>query len=282
MLSDFPKALKSFMGHLEGTHKSENTLKNYRLDILSFEVFLRKRYATRPQFRLTELSSKDLELFQQTMQVQGFKTNTRRRKILTVRRFVQYLSGRKKVTIEVAKKVAAPRKIERVPQVLETSRLLRSIDDLPQKTVLDRRNRLLLRLLAETGCSLSEIPRLQFEHFLEKGEVEFLGKNARKVPVSRKLLSEVEKLRTLVQSSFVFQGYNRGGVMSTTISVRGIELIVSFLSERLGVKELTPRMLRHSRVVSWHHEGLSIPEIQERLGLRTTYAFRVYRPLFNS
>jgi site-specific recombinase XerD len=282
MLADFPKALQSFLGHLSGTQKSENTIRNYRLDLLSFEAFLRERYSNRPRFQLAELSTRDLELFQQDLQLRGQKSNTRRRKTLTVRRFVQYLSGRKKITIEVAKKVAAPRKVERVPRFLETSRLLEAIEKLPRATVLDRRNRVLLRILAETGCILSEVSRLRFEDFIEEGALAVRGKNARKVPISGRLLKEVTELEKKSESPWLFQGYNRAGALSTTISVRGVEMVVAHHSRILGLGDLTPRIFRHSRVVSWHREGVSLSEIQERLGLRTPYSFRVYAPLLKN
>ena len=50
----------------------------------------------------------------------------------------------------------------------------------------------------------------------------------------------------------------------------------------LGFPELTPRTIRHSAVLQWHRDGLVISEIQQRLGLKTSYAFRAYGPLFKS
>jgi integrase len=72
----------------------------------------------------------------------------------------------------------------------------------------------------------------------------------------------------------------KNGMLPTPMSDRAVELLTQNYAEELGVKELTPRLFRHSAVLKWHQEGLSRVEIQDRLGLKTDYAFRVYHSLF--
>src|SRR5271155_836632 len=88
---EFPKAMKSFMGYLEGTQKAAHTIKNYRLDLLAFQAFLEGATGSA---RCESLGEKELNLFHEHLQSQGLKTNTRRRKLLTAHRFVRYLSQR--------------------------------------------------------------------------------------------------------------------------------------------------------------------------------------------
>src|SRR4051794_5269052 len=92
---DFPYAIRSFMGYLEGTQKSLHTIKNYQLDIFSFQNFIVEEYTKQP-IRLDEVSRKDLERYSEFLKEEGFKANTRRRKILTVTQFLNYLAKRKK------------------------------------------------------------------------------------------------------------------------------------------------------------------------------------------
>lgn len=284
--ADFPYAIRSFIGYLEGTGKSLHTIQNYRLDLEAFQDFMTSGAGDRP-LRLRDLNPRDLEHYHSWLKGQGLKNNTRRRKLLTVYRFLAYLSRRKKLPEEMGRKYPAPHKIERVPLTVPHPKLLEAIRALPCQTVLESRNRALLWLLAETGCLVSEVGRLRFEAFENRpsgaefqNEVRFDGKGARKVPVSSELLGAILELNGASDPERrVFEGFNKFGSLGTPISSRGVELLVRHSAPRLGFPELTPRTFRHSAVLQWFREGISRDEIQKRLGLKTQYAFRVFEPL---
>lgn len=282
---EFSKALKSFLGYLEGTQKAAHTIKNYRLDLLAFYSFLENSAPKKP-VRCETLGEKELNLYHEFLQAQGFKTNTRRRKLLTAHRFVRYLSQRNQLLIEAPSKLPAPHKIERVPFTVSQKRLIDQIRTLPVASVLERRNRALLWVLAETGCQVSEVTQLRFEHWSEqngKAQVAIPGKAPRNLSVSPELFAEIEDLKAVSQGkSPVFLGFNKHGPLGAPISARGVELLVRFYSSRLNIPELTPRTFRHSAVVGWFEQGIAQDEIQKRLGLRTAYAFRAYAPLLKS
>jgi integrase/recombinase XerD len=285
---EFPAALKSFVGYLEGTQKSAHTIKNYRLDLLSFRAFLEEIRDEAPG-KLAELTPREVERFHDHLKAQGLKTNTRRRKLLTVQRFLSYLSNRNKVPVELARKLPTPHKVERVPTTVPHVALVQAIRGLPTDTVLDRRNRALLWVLAETGCQVSEIGLLKFSHFSETA-VEIPGKAPRRLSISRELSEVVTRLQVENPSAprvgrteqFVFEGFNKFGSLGGPISSRGVELLVRAYGMRLGFPDLVPRTFRHSVVLQWYREGLKPEQLRERLGLKTDYAFRVFEPLFAS
>jgi site-specific recombinase XerD len=289
---DFSRALKSFMGYLEGTQKAAHTIKNYRLDLLAFHSFLENQasqsaQSTKKPIRCETLGEKELNAYHEFLQAQGFKTNTRRRKLLTAHRFVRYLSQRNQLLIEAPNKLPAPHKVERVPFTVSQKALIDAVRALPVTSVLERRNRALLWVLAETGCQVSEIIQLRFEHWIRSGshsQVTIPGKASRTLPVSTDLLSEIEELKASShgRTAAVFLGFNKHGPLGAPISARGVELLVRFYSSRLNIPELTPRTFRHSAVIGWFEQGITQDEIQKRLGLRTAYAFRAYAPLLKS
>jgi site-specific recombinase XerD len=288
----FPKALKSFIGYLEGTQKSAHTIKNYRLDLLAFQEFVEKRSGSSKSTPLDKLDPSDLGRFHDHLKAQGLKTNTRRRKLLTVRRFLSFLVNRNKLPEELGKKVPTPQKIERVPLTASSLELIAAIRELPTETLIDERNRALLWTLAETGCQVSEVAQLRFEDW-EIGKLRIRGKAERSLPVSSELFAAIQSLRKRAsggaaaasesgkaEAEWIFRGFNKFGAVSGSISPRGVELLVRHFAPTLGVPELTPRTFRHSVVVQWFRDGCSREEIQRRLGLRTAYAFRAYEPIF--
>jgi site-specific recombinase XerD len=286
--TSFPEAIRSFVGYLEGTQKSIHTIKNYQLDILAFQDFIYQEYSKKIISPL-DIMPEDIARYRQNLQKKGFKTNTRRRKILTVSQFLGYLSKRNKVPLELAKKIPAPHKIERIPFTVPAEKLLDQIKNLPVSTPIQARNRVLLWTLAETGCLVSEVTEFRFDQWIaaqlgESGHshprLQIFGKFPRSIPVSTELLQAVQDLRpSQSQDPWLFQGFNKFGSLGGPISARGVELLVKSYAPQLGYPGLTPRTFRHSVIIYWFAAGMSQKEVQTRLGLRTTYAFRSYATL---
>jgi integrase/recombinase XerD len=283
---DFPYAIRSFVGYLEGTKKSALTIKNYRLDISAFQTFIHNEYEGKVP-HLDQISRQDLDRYRDHLKEKGFKTNTRRRKILTVTQFLNYLAKRKKVAPEMGKKIPAPHKIERVPFTVSTQQLISSIQQLPEESLIETRNKALLWTLAETGCLVSEVIQLKFGNWLQNGplgaSVQIGTKNLRIVPVSIDLFEVIQELKASSKdSNWIFLGFNKFGSLGSPITARGVEMLVKAYGVRLGFRKLTPRTFRHSVILKWFEDALPQSEIQARLGLKTTYAFRSYEPLIKS
>ncbi len=290
---NYAAALKSFLGHLEGTQKAAHTIKSYRLDLASFENFLRRAKGDTALLKMEDVTSHDLELFHSAMKAEGLRVNTRRRKLMTLRKFFSYLAKRNKITIDLGRILPAPQKVERVPETVSHTKLLEAIRLLPSDTLLLARNRAILWTLAETGCLVSEVGKLRITDFIlgsikPGDQVEchlriLAGKTPRSIPIHPDLYRDIQTLwRTYGDAGegLLFSGFNKGGALGSPISSRGVELLVRAHADRLGFPRLVPRTFRHSAVVEWNRRGMSEAEIQERLGLRSRYAFKTYTLLF--
>lgn len=253
---------------------------------------------------LKSVSRKDLERFHEWLKADGQKANTRRRKLMTVRKLTHYLTTRKKLDLDIAKKLLAPEKIERVPTTIALGSYREKVETLPRESYLALRNGAVLAFLSDTGCSVSEGAKLrwsalQFEEGDKVGRVSFYGKSERACPLSSRTLAWLKSLRAealalaastdleSIADSVCFVGFNRHGPIrlgkkSLGITPRGIEMLVKSLSETLGFAGVTPRTLRHSAVIDWFRNGIREDEIQRRLGLKTPYAFRIYQPIFTA
>ena len=281
--TSFAYALRSFLGYLEGTSKAAHTISSYKSDVLSFRRFLEAGLGSSP-VDINALRISDLKKYDGHLRTLGLKTNSRRRKILTAGRMLRYLASRNKLSEEFAGTIAAPEKVERVPLTFDCGEMTGRIAELPAETNLDARNRILLWVLAETGCRVSEAARLRFENWNDGSPaISFSGKFERDVPVSAALSDAARDLRkrTKDEKSWMFLGHNKFGPLKQPITPRGIELLVKAYADRFGCPEMTPRTFRHSVVVQWAKSGIPMQEIQRRLGLRTQYSLRIYIQLLN-
>jgi site-specific recombinase XerD len=278
----YSKALKSFLGYLEGTQKSAHTIKNYRLDLLAFQKFLAAQAGNRP-IECENLSSADLDRYHTHLKTADLKTNTRRRKLLTAQHFLRYLSKRKQLVMPIPNKLPAPHKVERIPFTVPRRELIAAIRALPAETPLALRDRAMLWVLAETGCLVSEVSTLQAQDWVEedsKRVVRFSGKAERSIEVSSELFEEIQSLAN--SQKWLFAGHNKHGSLGTPMTPRGIELLVRHYAGRIGFDQLTPRTFRHSVAIAWFREGMTQDEVQRRLGLKSKYAFRAYLPILKS
>jgi site-specific recombinase XerD len=279
--------LKSFLGFLEAHEKAASTIQSYSGDLKTFEEFLDQGLGSK-KVPLKKLSPKDLDRYQDYLQAEGFKTNTRRRKVLVLRKLLKWMHQRKQLGSELGARLPTLKRVERIPFTVQTPVLLKAIRGLSEQTELDTRNRALLWLLAETGCQVSEVKSLRFEQVRQKGKeawIEFAGKNPRPIPISQGWAEAVKRLKQIQKKKdnpWIFLGFNKFGPLQGPISSRGVELLVKSYAEKLGEKKLVPRTFRHSVVLHWAEQGLTQGQIQKLLGLKSAYAFRVYEPMFRA
>ena len=269
---------KSFLGHLEGTLKATHTVDSYASDLEAFRQFLEREQGTKtPDW--SRLTLEHLQDYSEYLKALGQKTNTRRRKLLTLRKLLRYLHRRKQFGVDLSLQLPTPTKLERKPVLLNYAELEAALDRLPQETELEQRNRLLVRLLLETGALISEVATLRWEHWNARPErILLTGKREREIGVSKTLAEELNRWQARVSASspWILSGHNRFGSLGGSVSTRGIELAIRQTASALGVPHLVPRMLRQCAVSHWIQQGWTSERIQERLGLLSDYSLRVY------
>lgn len=285
------RAVKSFSGFLEGVGKSPATIECYLRDLKTFRRFF--------LHDLAKLGVKDLDSYPEFLKKEGFRVNTRRRQMLTVRSFLRYLRTRKKLQVDLASRVPSFERSERIPHTFEVEELRQRIQALPATTEIETRNRAVLWVLLETGCQVSELPRLREKNILSSssGPRVRLGDwdqgVEREVPVSSEMVEAVKALtylqwsrrsrssRSGSEAGYLFEGFNKFGPMGC-ITPRGIELLVKHYAIQFKTPQMKPRNLRHSIVIHWLESGVPLEEVRERLGLKSDYALRLYRAMIEA
>jgi site-specific recombinase XerD len=283
-LFSFQKAVRGFLGYLEGTSKSKHTIKSYRLDLTAFENFLHQHF-DKPSLHLGQLSMPLVLEYKGQLEADFLKSNTRRRQLLTLHQFFSFWVNRKKLDSCFAVPLLVPHKIEKVPSVLSFPHLKQSILFLAKEPFLSQRNRLLLWFLLETGCLVSEVALVKTEHLFvdeKTAFIRFQGKTgSRMVFIDLQLGKELKDFieEKSFSSKLLFDGMNVSTGRNEGIGSRAIELIVHDMALVLSLPKLTPRLIRNTRILEWLKSEDNQDTIQQRLGLKTKYAFKAYASL---
>ncbi|MBI3556445.1 MAG: tyrosine-type recombinase/integrase [Deltaproteobacteria bacterium] len=276
----FERAKKTFLGFLQARGKAVNTVKNYACDLGELGAYVEKR-----SLDFQRLGLPELEGFHQSLKEKGLRPNSRRRKIMTARTFLRYLSGRMDVSTIGSEKLIPPEKVEKPPRLVPRESVFAIIDAQPD-TDMGWRNRALIGVLLDTGMLVTEALALRpmdcyWDTTQEKAAtLSVSGKRARSSRVSPQTAEALRQLtQRLKTSKYFFHGYSRSGPNAERMTSRGVEVLFKGWSKTFGQKHLHPRTLRHLYVVDQLLKGKTENEVMQAIALRTPYAFRVYRPL---
>ncbi len=267
----FAKLVHGYVGFLTGTGKSLATIGSYKTDLALLEAYLQQRKKD-----FYALNEKDFSHYQIWLEKKGFKTNTRRRKILSAKSLVKYAVSRKKLSPSKIQFVQAPDRLERLPWIPTPEEFLQIQAHLRAENILQKRNRLLFLLLAETGILVAELCQLRWVDWQGKS-LQIEGKKSRQIPLSPKLQALLKSWQKENSGKFLFPGFNRHGITSEKMTPRGVELFFRQLGAKANFTALHPKTLRHFAVAQWLRKNLPETEIQKRLGVHKAYSFHAYR-----
>ncbi|MGE3262899.1 MAG: tyrosine-type recombinase/integrase [Bacteriovoracia bacterium] len=273
VIPSYAKLVKGYVGFLTGTGKSLATVTCYKGDLSLLEEFLTERKKD-----FYQLNAKDFAAYEYWMEKRGLKMNTRRRKILSAKSLVKYAVSRKKVAPSAVQFVKTPERLERLPWIPSENDFSKLLGHVKGETPLGLRNRLLVRLLAETGLTLAEVCALRWNQIQgDKVEAGQGGKKERTLKISADTRGQLTEWRKSNSGKHLFPGFNRHGITSEKMTPRGVELFFRHLSKQTGFRALKPKTLRHYCITNWLRADLPENEIQRRLGVHPNYSLHAYR-----
>ncbi len=309
----FIKSVYQYAGFLKGVEASKNTIASAQYDLQTFTSYLLKNGFNADELSLHDLPPDLVTAYGDHLKAQGLKANTRRRALATLRRFFTYHQKRMKLTTDYIVLVEHAPKLERVPETIALSNVRTKISAFTPGSITEERDMLIFELLVSEGLNISEICALTWSDL--KGPIlKIKGRHERMIrlsePLSERLKAYQDRIISLrvdatqtdptankaaqqgesnstdilstapTASGWVFFRVTSEGSAKRPLSERACEHSVTKAQTLLGLEEIKPpRVFRHSVVLQWFKDGMTADQIQERLGLRTKYAFRVFEPL---
>jgi site-specific recombinase XerD len=168
--------------------------------------------------------------------------------------------------------INTPKTEKRLPEILTISEINRFLNQLPEKTFIDKRNKALFELLYATGMRVSELVGLKHADMdFERGLLRVVGKGNKEriIPFNKTAgdsvvdLNHESKLKFNTVREYVFLN-NRGG----RITARSVERILMLMFKQVMKtdRQVYPHLFRHSFATHLLQRGVNLRIIQELLG----------------
>ncbi len=254
---------------------SENTVRNYKIDLYQFYHFLRE-IENKEKIDIETIDHYTVREFLGYLYSKKLSKKSVARKVSSLKSFFKFLYLQKKIKVNPLSNIPYPRLDKDLPNFLtfsEIDELLNLQDESP----LGKRDGAILEFLYATGMRVSEICSLNINDVdiaRQIVKVRGKGKKERIVPfnnVARRKLEKyleireklLRKSRNGVSSPEAFFLNYRGGRL-TDRSVRRI--LEKYITQLAIKRKVSPHTIRHSFATHLLNNGADLRTIQELLG----------------
>lgn len=282
-------AIEEYLRHLQGERDaSVHTLRNYRVDLIQFLVYLRHRPGGGSDPTPATVDELAIRGFLARLHGERVARSSMARKLAAIRSFFRFLCRQGRLRANPAELVRAPRLPVRTTPHLSVDEAFHLLAapagrlTVPTATrrrnteALVRRDSAILELFYASGLRIGELTGLDLDQLdLPGGLVRVRGKGRKEriVPVGRSALAALraylEVRETIRARAAAVQptGALFVNVRGTRLGARGVSQVVlrHLIASGLG-RKITPHGLRHSFATHLLNAGADLRAIQELLG----------------
>ncbi|HXS44244.1 MAG TPA: site-specific tyrosine recombinase XerD [Solirubrobacteraceae bacterium] len=283
----FEDDLLDFLAYLEFERGlSRNTLEAYRSDLLQYGAFLRGRGVDARAAQHRDLAAFLTELATGAEDRPPAASATLQRKAACLRSFYRHLRREAIIEHDPTAELRAPRKSQRLPQVLSRDDVARLLAAPRGTAPAALRDRALLELMYACGLRASEAVDLEVRDVdLRAGVLRARGKGSkeRMVPVGREALGAVRAYLAHGRPALVGLGEERRLFVNqrgTGLTRQGLYKIVRRHARTAGLENrMSPHTLRHTFATHLLAGGCDLRSLQEMLGHADIATTQIYTHL---
>ncbi|MBI4378630.1 MAG: tyrosine recombinase XerC [Nitrospinae bacterium] len=271
--------IEQFLRYLQAEKNvSENTLRNYSIDMEQFEKFLRETNLCPDGSSSIDIKKIDnvvIRTFLGSLYKNGNCSSSMARKLSTLRTFFKYLCREGYLQKNPAKLVATPKQVKKLPSFLPIDEAFRLMDTPDTKTLSGLRDKAILETLYGAGIRINELISLDVTDVdLDKGYIRVLGKGRKEriVPLGskachaiREYLNKRKEIRCKgqeIDGKALFLNL-RGGRLTTR---SGWNIVDKYARRGAIARHVSPHSLRHTFATHLLEGGADLRAIQELLG----------------
>ena len=260
--SDRNKVLEEYLIYINNVKNySQNTIKSYNSDI--------KHY-----FENTE-SVGEFSSYLKHLNKNKYSKTSINRKITSIRTFLSWAVDNNYFNQNQIKIVSNLKVEKKLPNVLTSSYINRLLDNLPESSEKDIRDKAILELMYSSGLRVSEVSNLTLNSINKNNSIRVLGKGSKErvLPMTKRAYVSTKKYIETSRPKFEndkSKNYLFLGVRGGQLSDREIRRIVKF---RTGT---FPHSIRHTFATHLLEGGADLRIVQELLGHNDPSTTQIY------
>ena len=261
-------AIEQFHSYIANERRmAAGTVRNYVTDLYDFSQWLEAQDI----IDLEEVTAREVRAWQMEHMDRGENPGTVKRRLSSLSSFFRYLRRHNLFDADIMAKVSAPRQPKRLPVFFKEGELEHLYDEgLFPDDFIGRRDRLMLRMLYETGIRRSELAGLKVQGVdFSSLTIKVLGKRNKEriIPIESELAHNISEYLALKEqekgaSEWLFVG-RKGGQITVQDIYNTVKKYMPLLS---NADRISPHVFRHSFATHILNEGGNIQAIKELLG----------------
>lgn len=255
----------SYIDYLKYQKKySLHTLRAYLFELESFNEFISKTGIS-----WKELHPKDISVWLSYLSQQKLAPCSIARNLSVLRSFCDYLVSENYLDSNPMQLFSAPKSKKNIPTTLSPKEMIELLFQMPNQTILERRNQCILLVMYTTGMRAEEICDLSLRRlFLKQNKIVVLGKGNKErviplIPIAceyiNRWLDEREKL-DIFKEDYLFLSKN-GRKLTTNMIGKIINNVCS-----MQHKKFHPHAFRYTFATHLLDNNANLRYIQELLG----------------
>lgn len=272
------EAIEQFHSYIANERRmAAGTVRNYIADLLDFSQWLELQQIT----DLGEISAREVRAWQMEHMDRGENPGTVKRRLSSLSSFFLYLRRHNLFNSDIMAKVSAPRQPKRLPVFFKEGELEHLYDEgLFPDDFIGQRDKLMLRMLYETGIRRSELAGLKIQSVdFSSLTIKVLGKRNKEriIPIESELAHNISEYIALKEqekgaSEWLFVGRKGGQITTNDIYLT----VKKYMPQLSNADRISPHVFRHSFATHILNEGGNIQAIKELLGHADLAATEVY------
>lgn len=272
------EAIERFHDYIANERRmAPGTVYNYTEDLCDFSRWLSSQGIT----DLEEVKTREVRSWQMEHMDRGENPGTVKRRLSSLSSFFRYLRRHGLFDTDIMAKVSAPRQPKRLPVFFKEGEVEHLYDEgLFPDDFVGQRDKLMLRLLYETGIRRSELAGLKVNAVdYSSLTIKVLGKRNKEriIPIESELAHNIKQYVALKEeekgaSEWLFVG-RRGRQITPQDIYNTVKKYMSLLS---NADRISPHVFRHSFATHLLNEGGNIQAIKELLGHADLATTEVY------
>jgi len=261
----------------KASRAADNTVTNYRRDLLAFRSFLIERAAILgkriDEIDVASITADHVRSYLAELMKNNAARATVQRRLSAIKAFFRY----RETTVGAAspaRTIRSPKNVRGLPSILqedEVRRLIEFESTPDESTPASLRDRAIFETLYSSGLRVGELVGLNWRDIDEELGMVMVragkGNKDRLVPLGEPALDALKKWKTAMPVAWEHNGPVITNLRGGRLTTRSVEMILQRRIEAAGVSAgVTPHGLRHSFATHMLGNGADLRSIQEMLG----------------